>query len=304
MPRLFAALLASAVGVVALAADPHFTGPTVAGRLASPPQQETSGLAASTRDAGVLWTHDDSGGAPALYAVRPSGEAVATLRIQGVKNEDWEDLASYRLDGKGWLLIGDTGDNDARRPTVTLHVVEEPALAGLKSGAELTARPARTIRVRYEDGPRDCEGVAVDPAARAIYLLTKREDVPRLYRVELEPKDPNAIAVARHVGLVPHLPPPTSAQQSIKGYLGRRRNQVTALDFAPDGSGAVVLTYGSVLYFARRPGEPWAESLARTPVHLPECFLLQVEAACFSADGRRLYVAAESDPRLVSYERN
>jgi hypothetical protein len=304
MIRCLARLLLFTVPLLLAAAEPTFTGPTVVGQLAAPPKHETSGLAASTRNAAILWTHDDSGGAPALYAVRTSGEAVATLRIQGEKNEDWEDVASYQLDGKSWLLIGDTGDNDAKRATVMLHVVEEPSLAELKPGVELNARPIRTLRVRYEDGARDCESVAVDPAGRAIYLLTKREDVPRLYRVDLEPKERNAITIARHVGLVPHLPPLTTAQHSIKGYLGKRRNQVTAMDFAPDGSGAVVLTYGSVLYFARRGSEPWADSLARQPVHLPECFLLQVEAACFSSDGRRLYLAAESDPRLVCYERN
>jgi hypothetical protein len=302
MKRAFVAILLWAVA--GFAAEPAFRGPTTLGDLKAPPKHEASGLAVSRRDATVLWTHDDSGGAPALYAVRTSGEAIGTLRIQGEKNEDWEDLASYEIGGKAWLLIADTGDNDAKRSSVLLHIVEEPLVAQLKPGAQLSARPARTIRLRYEDGPRDCEAVAVDPAGRAVYLLTKREDVPRLYRLELEPKDRNATAVARHVGLVSHLPPASSAQQSLKGYLGKRRNQVTALDFAADGSGAVVLTYGSVLYFPRHAGEPWAESLARTPVSLPECFLLQVEAACFSPDGKRIYVAAESDPRLVVYERN
>ncbi len=303
MFRLVIALSALSLAGTPFAAEPSFVGPTIAGQLAAPPKLETSGLAISRRSADVLWTHDDSGGAAALYAVTTKGASVGLLRVQGVKNEDWEDLASYELDGQPWLLIADTGDNDAQRPTVLIHIVAEPAIDQLKASGELSARPARTLRIRYEDGPRDCEGVAVDVAGRAIYLLTKREAVPRLYRVELEPKDGNAITIARHVAQVSRVPQPTAAQRKQKSYLGRRRGEVTAMDFAADGSGAVVLTYGSLLYYPRRTNEPWAEALARDPVQLDSPDLLQVEAACFSADGKQLYVAAEGDRRLVRYDK-
>lgn len=281
----------------------RFGAPIVAGQLAAPPKLETSGLASSRRSADVLWTHDDSGGAPALYAVRTTGESVGTLRIRGEKNEDWEDIASFELDGKPWLLIADTGDNGAKRATVFLHVVAEPAIDELKAAGELSAKPSRSLRVRYEDGPRDCEAVAVDPTERAIYLLTKREDVPRLYRVELEPKDGNAITIARHVAQVSRVPQPNAAQRKVKGYLGKRRGEVTAMDFASDGSGAVVLTYGTLLYYPRTQNEPWAEALARDPVELPTNDLLQVEAVCFGRDNRAIYLAAEGSRTLLRYDR-
>ncbi len=304
MSRLVAACFAFVFGFVATAAEPLFKGPTIAGQMSAPPRLETSGLAASRRDPGVLWTHDDSGGAPALYAIRTTGEQIGVLRIRCEKNEDWEDVAAFTLDGKPWLLIADTGDNDAKRATVLLHVVAEPSIDELKRVGELSAKPARTLRVRYEDGPHDCEAVAVDATERAVYLLTKRDEIPRLYRVELEPKDGNAITIARHVGQVSRVPQPTSVQRKVKGYLGRRRGEVTAMDFAEDGSAAVVQTYGSLLYFPRQPGEPWAAALARDPFELPPPTLLQVEAACFSVDGKRIFVAAESDRRLLRYERN
>lgn len=301
MSRILACLCA--LLLVAIAPAPPFTGPVVAGQLAAPPKLETSGLAASRRSPDVLWTHDDSGGAAALYAVRTTGEQLAVLRILGENNEDWEDLAAFELDGKPWLLIADTGDNDAKRPTVLLHLVEEPPLDRSNGGGELSVRPTRTLRVRYEDGPRNCESVAVDATDRAVYLLTKREDVPRLYRVELEPKDPNAIVIARHVGLMSRVPQPTKAQRKEKGYLGRRRAEVTAMDFAADGSAAIVLTYGDLLLFPRRAGETWGEALAREPIPLAPPNLVQVEAACFSPDGKRIYVAAENSRTLLRYDR-
>lgn len=302
MKRMLAGLLALVVAAPA-ATPATFHGPTVAGQLAAPPKLETSGLAISRRSPDVLWTHDDSGGAPVLYGVSTTGAAVGYLRIQGVKNEDWEDLASYELDGQPWLLIADTGDNDAKRATVLLHIVAEPPREHFKTGGEWSARPTRTLQVRYEDGPRDCESAAVDVAGRAIYLLTKRESVPRLYRVELEPKNGNAITIARHVAQVSRVPQPTKAQRKEKSYLGRRRGEVTAMDFTADGSAAVVLTYGSLLYYERSPGEPWAEALARDPVQLESPGLLQVEAACFSADGKQLYVAAEGTRTFVRYDK-
>lgn len=302
MKRLLTGCFALALTAIAATAA-TFHGPIIAGQLAAPPKLETSGLAISRRSPDVLWTHDDSGGAPALYAVSTTGAAVGILRIQGVKNEDWEDLASYELDGQPWLLIADTGDNDAKRATVLLHIVAEPPREQLKAGGEWSARPTRTLQVRYEDGPRDCESVAVDVAGRAIYLLTKRESVPRLYRVDLELKDGNPITIARHVAQVSRVPQPTKAQRKEKSYLGRRRGEVTAMDFTADGSAAVVLTYGSLLYYERSPGEAWAEALARDPVLLESPGLLQVEAACFSADGQQLYVAAEGTRTFVRYDK-
>ncbi len=302
---MFRTILVSGALMVgaAAAADPVFVGPVEAGQLAAPPRLETSGFAASQRDPGILWTHDDSGGAASLYAVKTTGELVGELRIDGTINVDWEDLASFVRDGKAWLLIADTGDNTAQRGTVLLHIVAEPAIAGFATKHKLHVSPARTLRVRYEDGPRDCEGVAVDPAEGAIYLLSKRDDVKRLYRVELEPKNTGQVLVAQRVGLVEYLPQATAAQRGIKGYLGRRRAEATAMDFTADGTAALVLTYGDLLLFVRRGREPWASTLSRPPIALPGHGLIQAEAACFSTDGNHIYVAAEGSRELLRYDR-
>lgn len=289
---------------VALAAEPLFTGPILAGELAAPPRNEASGIAASRRNPELMWVHDDSGGKPLLYAVGPTGALRGTLQIGGgVKNEDWEDIAATELDGKSWLVIGDVGDNDAKRRHVELHFIEEPAADRLADVSPLAERPAATLRLTYEDGQRDCEAIAVDAGERAVYLLTKRDTPPRLYRVAIPSPLRHADVTARFVGILPHLPQPTAAQAAIKGHLGKRRAQPCAMDFAPDGSAAVVLTYGDVLVFPRRSGEPWAEALGRPPMRLPGHELPQAEAAGFSSDGRRIYVASEGTRKWVRYDR-
>ncbi len=283
------------------AAELSYTGPEEAGQLEAPPRMETSGLAASKRTPDLLWTHDDSGGAASLYAVTTTGKFVGTLHLRGVHNEDWEDIASYQLDGKAWLLVGDVGDNDAKRKTVALHLVEEPSRGQLKPDTELRVRPDRTITVRYEDGPRDCESVAVDPVEGMIYLLTKRDDPPRLYRVPLSAPD-TGVQVARFVRKVPAVIGKSSIDTMIKRVVGKKFSWPTGMDFSADGRAAVVLTYGEPLVFARKVGESWADAFGRAPVRLPFPNLPQAEAVCFSADGRTIFVASETTRTFVRYD--
>jgi hypothetical protein len=154
----------------------------------------------------------------------------------------------------------------------------------------------------FEDLARDCESLAVDAREGFVYLLSKREPVPRLYRLPLGAS--KELVVARRVGTVPHLPQPDFLQRLLKTPTGRYRGEPTAMDFAADGSAAVVLTYGDTLLFPRAADESWADALAKPPVVLTPHDLPQAEAACFSQDGRSLYVASESSLRLLRYDRS
>jgi hypothetical protein len=277
--------------------------PLVAGKLEAPPKNEASGLAASSRG-DLLWTHDDSGGAAILYAVSLAGERRGQLRLENLRNTDWEDLAAVELDGQAWLVVGDIGDNDAKRPSIQVHFAAEPDPALVRDGAVRTMKASATLQITFEDGPRDSESLAVDPVERALYLLSKRDAVPRLYRVEI-PAAPlrDATLRARFVGLVPHVTPGGKVSGGIKGKIESLRARPCAMDFARDGSAAVVLTYGEVLFFPRRSGEAWAVALARAPVRLGAHGLPQAEAICFTRDGEAIYVASESSRKLLRYAR-
>ena len=291
-----------AVGSLHAAAAPEYKGPITAGALEAPPHSETSGITASRRAPDILWTHDDSGGAPVLYAVDTTGRKRGALRITGVTNEDWEDVASFERAGKAWLIVGDTGDNDAKRSTVLLHVVAEPAPERLKPNETLEDSPAYTLRIRYEDGPRDCEAVAVDPVEGAIYLLSKRDAVPRLYRVPLAASREKVVE-ARLVGTAPLLAGKPEQASMLKHLVGKRFSWPTGMDFAPDGSSAVVLTYGEPLIFTRDANESWPDAFKRAPARLKFHGLPQAEAVCFSANGKSIYVASETTTALVRYDR-
>ena len=271
--------------------------------MAEPRNQEASGLAASRRTAGLLWTHNDSGGEPVLFALNPDGSLHGRVRVEGVANTDWEDLASCELDGRPMLVVADTGDNFAVRSHPVVHFVVEPDTASLAPDRELALRPAWSVNFIYEDGARDCEALAVDARERAIYLLTKREAVPRLYRLAMKPASLAQPAVARCIGTVPHLPQAANWKKILRAPAYAFYGWPTAMDFSTDGSLAVVLTYGETLLFPHAPGESWAGALAREPVRLAVHGLPQAEAACFTRDGREIFVASEKTPRLLRYLR-
>lgn len=257
--------------------------------------RESSGLAPSLRDARILWTHNDSGGQPVLHALEPNGARRGNLRLAGARNIDWEDLASFQLDGRAYLLVADVGDNASRRTDCALHIIEEPDPATLSPLDETPATVAWSIPVRYLDGPRDVESVAVDPREGVVYLLAKRTKPHGLYTLPLRIPADGVIPAAMPVTQMPDsfLPQPTATQALLPIPTGAYRAQPTGMDFAPDGTAAVVLTYGDVLLFPRAPGEPWRAALARAPVVLAPHGLAQAEGVCFAADGRTIYVSSE-----------
>jgi hypothetical protein len=253
---------------------------------------ESSGLAASRRDPRLFWTHNDSGGQPVLYGIEPNGVRRGNLRITGLRNIDWEDVASFELDGKAWLLIADTGDNRGARRDCALYVVAEPDPAQLIPLEELSVPVAWKIPVLYPDGPHDCEAVAVDAKAGLVYLLTKRTKPPVLLTVPLRPKSLGP-CIAQPVARLQNLPKPSAIQKLLPIPGGHYRDEPTAMDFAPDGSAAVVLTYGDVCLFPRNSGETWAAALSRKPQVLPSHGLTQAEAVAFAQDSRTLYLTSE-----------
>jgi hypothetical protein len=302
-PRPFGRSAAAVLAAGALqAAAAEFKGPISAGALEAPPRSETSGLAISRRAPDILWTHNDSGNAPVLYAVDTAGRKRGALRVVDASNEDWEDVASFERDGKAWLLVGDIGDNDAKRSSVLVHIVAEPAPDQLQPDGMLQASPAYSLRIRFEDGPRDCESVAVDPVEGAIYLLTKRDDVPRLYRAPLAASREKAV-VAKLVGTVPEVVGTAPLNTMVKRLAGKRFSWPTGMDFAADGRSAVVITYGEAIIFAREGSESWAEAFKRAPLRLPFHGLPQAEAVCFSRNGQTIYVASETTTAFVRYDR-
>ncbi len=264
--------------------------PRQVGELENPALQEASGLAASRRRADRLWVLNDGGDAARIYAIGPDGSDQGAVRIEGARNEDWEDMASFRWEGKPYLLIADIGDNQARRNSYRLYFVREPQDP---LPARVTA--SRVMEFVYEDGPRDAEAIAVDPKGGRILILSKRDRPPRLYELPLSP-DRRGIQVARYITSIPPLPQPSFGDILANPVLGGLGDVPTAMDLSPDGSRAVVMTYRAILLYRRLPGMAWREVFSRPPEKLAAHDLLQGEALAFDARGVRIYYTSEHRP--------
>jgi hypothetical protein len=245
---------------------------------------EASGLALSTRDSELLWVINDDG-PPLLYAISRHGKHRGQVHISDAANQDWEDLAAFIYEGESYLVVADTGDNEGRRPFVTLYVVAEPGPTDQQ--AELAWR----INYTYPDGPRDAESLAVDIIGKHFYVLSKRDIPAVLYSVPLKP-DTDATVVATRLGAVAGLPQPSAREKSQAAKNGWSW-QPTAMDFARDGRRAVILTYGGVYIFARSAGQDWPDALGGTALELKLGRLKNAEAILLDEEDQAALLTVE-----------
>ncbi len=217
--------------------------------------RESSGVAASVRNPGVLWTHNDSGHGPVVYGIQPGSRApggvVARLRLRNAPASDWEDIALGPCPSPApgpCLFVADIGDNFSRRASVALIVFEEPRLDGT-SGESFDVEWS-AARVRYPDGPVDAEGVAVSEAGD---LMVVTKESGSRGRVFLLLRDELASALKEG---------PVSMRAA--GAVGTRWSMgVTAAAWA---GGELVVRTTYEVFFWRQEGDGWTQAR-------PPCFV-------------------------------
>jgi hypothetical protein len=237
---------------------------------------ESSGLALCATNPQLLWTHNDSGGAPAIVAFDRQGKIHGIVKIAGATNRDWEDMTSFRHEGEPWLILADSGNNFGENRPATLYFVREPT-----PGAREVRCDFR-IDVQFETGPRDCEALAVDQRSQTILFISKVSfgrceifelplpDLSRKNRGETEPLV--AIKIA-----APEL------------------THATGMCISSDGERIVIVNYQCGFEFVRRPSETWRTALARPPRKIALSWRMpQREAVCFDLDDRSLLMTSEA----------
>ena len=227
--------------------------------IESPRLRESSGVAASRAHPGVLWTHNDSGDGPYLYATDLAGRDRGWLLVSGAQATDWEDMAlgpcpipilqrPAAARARSCVYLADTGDNGQSRPYVTVYAVPEPEPPrGPGDTLRTTAAPA-VLRLRYPDGAHDVEAIYVAPRDSALYLVSKgrgRERkgegrAIRLYRVTREQwsSQPSDIIVATLVQTLDIRPNPEAGRV------------ITGAAIRPDGRFVALRTYSEIYLFS------------------------------------------------------
>jgi hypothetical protein len=245
---------------IALQADARFACKSI---------QESSGVVASGRFPGVLWTHNDSGDGPVIFAFRRDGSAVqpagggcSGIRISGAENVDWEDIAS---DGQGNLILGDIGNNANERRDLSVYLVAEP-----DPKTEQGAVALRRVKFRYPDQEafpprqRNFDSEAIFWADGALHLITKHrsDTMGKLYR----------------------FPSLESGREHVLDWIATFdfQGRVTGADASADGLKLAVLTYTAVWVFSRESVDVpfFAGTVSWLPIQADKC-----EAIAFADDG-------------------
>ena len=261
---------------------------------------ESSDLARSHRNPNLLWTHNDSGGETAIYALTTEGAMLASVHLKGigVVNLDWEDMASFSQNGKAFLLVGDIGDNMAFRPTLTYYLLEEPEIEVSAPGPQrLVAEVIATYTVRLPDAPRDIESLAVDASSQTAYMISKRDNEPALYSFSLARPIPGVLQaplVATNLGKINIPRAPADYPRSPETY-----NWVTSMDISANGLAAYVGTLSHGYRYVRRPEQTWQEAFGNNPEQIALPPYTQIEAGAFASDSDsddEIYITSENLP--------
>jgi hypothetical protein len=195
--------------------------------ISDPRITESSGLAASLRHPGVLWTHNDSGHPAQLFAIGRNGSTVATLTLRGEPARDWEAIAVLRDPaGRPMLAVGDIGDNQAERGSVRVALIPEPARL-----SDATVTPTRVLQLRYPGGPRDAEALLADPRTGRLYILSKALVGTQLFAV------PETAWPGRTTG---------TSRADLTAAAAVSPGVITDGVFLPDGSRILLRGYGQL----------------------------------------------------------
>ena len=256
--------------------------------------ENSIGVTSVSQD-GVIFGLNDSGNGPYVYAFDSLGRGLGYWQVVGAQNRDWEAAAmgpcSSQSEQWSCLYIGDVGDNDARKPRLTIYRIPEPRVDG---GGQIPRNPqpihdVGRLDFRYSDQPHDVEAMYVARDG-AVVLITKRrlldgQGRPRpalIFRIPPAAWDSSGVVTAVLVDSLSIVP-------------GQRQGgQITDAALTPDGSYLAVRTYGDVYVFAMdtTTGLP-LDGLETGPCFIASLREKQGEGIGWWWDRRRLVLTSE-----------
>lgn len=252
------------------------------GRVKDSRMSELSGLIISHKYENKFWTHNDSGDSARIFLIDKKANLKAIFSLEGIEAKDIEDIASFRYDGKSFLIVADIGDNRGLRQSIQLYIFEEPDYVDGKLNNLILREDIRVLNLRYEDKPRDAEAIFVDPTDLSCYLISKRELMVGVYAFNIiDVKDKDSIRLTRSLTL-----PIT---------------YVTSADISKKGNFVLVKNLTQVFLWQRLPGQTVLDML-REPYRLLNYEAEpQGEAISFDSDEAVFYTISERALGLDSY---
>jgi hypothetical protein len=273
------------------------TGTQNWGTVGSDELVEASGLVASRAHPGVLWSHNDGGGDPGVFAVGTDGFDIGFHPLAADGVTDVEDIALGRDGDIDVLYLADIGDNDAERDSVRVYRFPEPDPASSEPITEF-----EVLEYVYPDLPHNAETLLIDDANQRLVIVTKEQapdadgQLDRFGRTEpsfvFEGPLEVPFAGDEPIELTPVGSIDTPQLETLTVSDGLHPATTlgfggvpTGGDVSPDGSLVVLRTYEAVWVWPREPGQRVAEAFGNEPCQVTSAPEPQGEAVAFVDDG-------------------
>jgi hypothetical protein len=249
---------------------------------------EASGMVSSYRNKGLFWTHNDSGDQNRIFSMDASGKGVREFYIEGAINRDWEAVSIASFSDGSFVYVGDIGDNNTQYGEHIIYRAPEPEITGNTPQIN-TISNVQKIIYKYPDGVRDAECLLIDQVSKDIYIITKRENMKRLYRLPY-PQAYNQVITAEFV-------------QELDFSVGTVSPlYITDGNISTDNQEIIVRNYLQIFHWRRNTNETIPEALKRTPIMLPYTPEPQGEGLCFAQDGSGYYtISEENDKKILAH---
>jgi len=246
---------------------------------------EASGLVASVANPGYYWSHNDGENPAEVFLIDDKAKIVMTCKLANVANRDWEDITvgPGPQEGKSYLYVGEIGDNLSQYPYKMIYAFVEPVLS---EGDQVISK-FDTIVFKLSDGVRDTEVMMIDPQANDVFIVSKREDSVRLYKIYAPVKKGDTL------------------QAEFKTKLPFTK--IVAASISADGTEVLMKNYDHLYYWKRSDAESIPELLLRKPLELNYLQEAQGEAIAWKLDGTGFYTLSETvknyKGNLIYYQR-
>ena len=264
------------------------------GKIENNQIKESSGIVASYRNKGLIWTHNDSGDKNRLFAMDSNGKGTREFYLEGASNRDWEAISMATFPEGSFIYVGDIGDNNNEFPTSTIYRVPEPEITGSTPQSN-TLQNVQKITYKYVDGARDAEAFLIDQSSKDIFIISKRESSKRLYRLPF----PQSYTQTNTAEFVQELTFSAGAGTPLFIVDG---------NVSVDNKEIIIKNYLQIFHWSRNANESIPDALKRTPKMQPYLAEPQGEGICFAQDGSGYYTLSEQGntttlPKLYFYKR-
>lgn len=256
------------------------------GKVKHPSLQELSGIVPSMANPNCFWVHNDSGDDAKIYLIDTGANLLCTYMLEGVVARDFEEIAWMMRDGKYHLVVGDIGDNRAKRKQVSFHVFAEPVWQKGEKQAKIAS--VNSFSAVYPDGARDAEAFFVDPLTNQLILISKRDFHVRVYSADFLQEN-----TTYHAG--------SNKPYHLKKEIELPLFFVTAADISASGQDILIKNLTSIYHWRRDPAQSVVAALRERYTEIPYAPEPQGEGIAFDRDGRSFYTISERPLGLDSY---